>query len=112
MKGKSKRLRSVLALVFAASAIAAPVAYAAPVEDYLPDSAPAVEQGVDSYSSLNAISPPTTPPSAPTQGSVTASDGFDWGDAGIGAASMLALTAIAAGVALVAFRPRSRHGIA
>jgi hypothetical protein len=39
------------------------------------------------------------------------SGGFDWGDAGIGAAGMLAIFSIAAGVALL-LTGRRRHGIA
>ena len=40
------------------------------------------------------------------------SSGFDWGDAGIGAAGMLALFSIAAGSALLLTSRRRRHGIA
>jgi hypothetical protein len=36
-------------------------------------------------------------------------DGFDWGDAGIGATAMLALTAIAAGTALATGRRLSHR---
>ena len=40
------------------------------------------------------------------------SSGFDWGDAGIGAAGMLALFSIAAGSGLLLTGRRRRHGIA
>jgi hypothetical protein len=40
------------------------------------------------------------------------SGGFDWGDAGIGAAGMLALFSIAAGTALMLTGRKRRHGIA
>jgi hypothetical protein len=40
------------------------------------------------------------------------SSGFDWGDAGIGAAGMLALFSIAAGSALMLTGRKRRHGIA
>jgi hypothetical protein len=40
------------------------------------------------------------------------SGGFDWGDAGIGAAGMLALFSIAAGFALLLTGRKGRHGIA
>jgi hypothetical protein len=43
---------------------------------------------------------------------VASSSGFDWGDAGIGAAGMLALFSIAAGSALLLTSRRRRHGIA
>jgi hypothetical protein len=42
---------------------------------------------------------------------VEASSGFDWGDAGIGAAGMLALFSIAAGSALLIGGRRRRHGV-
>jgi hypothetical protein len=42
----------------------------------------------------------------------TPSSGFDWGDAGIGAAGMLALFSIAAGSALLLTGRKRRHGIA
>ena len=52
----------------------------------------------------------------PVQIPVTARDvpssGFDWGDAGIGAAGMLALFSIAGGSALLLTGRRRRHGIA
>ena len=41
-----------------------------------------------------------------------ASGGFDWGDAGIGAAGMLAIFSIAAGSALLLTGRKRRHGIA
>jgi hypothetical protein len=40
------------------------------------------------------------------------SSGFDWGDAGIGAAGMLAIFSIAAGSALLLTGRKRRHGIA
>ncbi len=40
------------------------------------------------------------------------SSGFDWGDAGIGAAGMLGIFSIAAGSALLLTGRRRRHGIA
>ncbi|HEX6585100.1 MAG TPA: hypothetical protein VF056_15980, partial [Thermoleophilaceae bacterium] len=40
------------------------------------------------------------------------SSGFDWGDAGIGAAGMLGIFSIAAGSALLLTSRRRRHGIA
>lgn len=40
------------------------------------------------------------------------SGGFDWGDAGIGAAGMLAIFSIAAGCALMLTGRKRRHGIA
>jgi hypothetical protein len=88
------RLRRGLALATAVSAVVAPAASAAPIEQVLPSSenqdpgaqpAPVriVERSVDS--------------------------GFDWGDAGIGATGVLAFVAIASG-ALVATRRRPDPG--
>jgi hypothetical protein len=88
------RMRRGLALATTVSALAAPTASAAPIEQLLPSSAnqdpgaqPApvriVERSVDS--------------------------GFDWGDAGIGATGVLALVAIASG-AFVATRRRPDPG--
>jgi hypothetical protein len=39
------------------------------------------------------------------------SDGFDWGDAGIGAAGILAMVSIAAGFTLLVGSRRRRHGL-
>jgi hypothetical protein len=52
------------------------------------------------------VSPSQTAPSVATTPSV--SDAFDWGDAGLGAAGMLALVALAGGIALLVVRGRQR----
>jgi hypothetical protein len=67
-----------------ASALLAPAANAAPVGGQAPDPV------VDAY----------TPSPVVTASGLESNDGFDWGDAGIGAAAMLAFGAIAAGAAV------------
>jgi hypothetical protein len=84
-----------LALAAVISALAAPSASAVPVEDFVPHSR-------SSESHVRAIPVRVV--------EVGADRGFDWGDAGIGAAGVLALTAIGAGAALAGgYRPRLRH---
>jgi hypothetical protein len=50
-------------------------------------------------------------PIRPTQPVVTADRGFDWGDAGLGAAGMLGLIAIVGGTLLVAGQRRRHRGV-
>jgi len=58
---------------------------------------------------VNSIAP-YTPQSSPSSAPVsTASDGFDWGDAGIGATVVLALAAMVGGTTLV-LRNRPHRG--
>lgn len=103
MRTNTYRLIRGVALVFAVSAIAAPIASAARVEQILPNG-PGEE--------LAYTGPVESPLPAP-ESSAVANDGFDWGDAGIGATAMLALAAIAAGAAVaVTHRPGRRHTIA
>jgi hypothetical protein len=89
--------RRGLALATVMGALAAP-ASAAPVEDLVP-------------STVNGESSSQPGPVRVVQ--VEADNGFDWGDAGIGASGLLALTAIVSG-ALVAIRhrPHARHTVA
>jgi hypothetical protein len=62
--------------------------------------------GGSDYSSLNAITGPS--PNQPTfaSGSPSANDGFDWGDAGLGAGAAMALVAFG-GAALLTVRRRT-----
>lgn len=53
--------------------------------------------------------PPTAPARRPIVMHVSAGSGFDWGDAGIGAAGGFALSLIAVGGALAASERRSRR---
>jgi hypothetical protein len=65
---------------------------------------PEVQAMVDRASSEISATPAVVQVDAP-------SGGFDWGDAGIGAAGMLALFSIAAGSALLITGRRRRHGV-
>lgn len=123
----STRLRRVVALATLAGTLAAPAAWAAPFEERVPSSADNGSAGNgsqgeayssvtalappssspngargESYSTVTALAPPSSPPSVAQAPSTPVSgDGFGWGDAGIGAAAMLALAAIVGGAALV-----------
>jgi hypothetical protein len=60
--------------------------------------------------SLGVSGQTTAPATAPTIVRVSAgNDGFDWGDAGIGAGGAFALSIIGLGGALVASQRRGRH---
>jgi hypothetical protein len=85
MKTQS-RLRRGLAAATVVGAFAAPAASAAPIEDIIPSTGNGKPSGQQA-------------PVRVVQ--VGADNGFDWGDAGIGAGGLLALVAIASG-ALVA----------
>ena len=82
-----------LALAAAIGAIAAPTASAIPAEQFIPSRGESADRAV---------------PVRVVQ--VGADQGFDWGDAGIGASGLLALMAIGAGAAVATgHRPRLRH---
>jgi hypothetical protein len=98
MRNRTHRIRRSLALATAVGALAAPAAAAAPLDP----------QGVNSgYHTPNSVLGPPEDVT-PVEATTVASDGFDWSDAGIGAAAMLALGAIGAG-AVVATGRNSRH---
>jgi hypothetical protein len=98
MRSKNHRLRRGLALATVIGAIAAPTASAARVDP----------GGVDvGYAS------PYSPTSERTQPAPVVSEGFDWGDAGIGAAAILALAAIGAGTTVaIGYRSGRSHTVA
>jgi hypothetical protein len=52
--------------------------------------------------------PAETPGVSPSRSAPSVSDGFEWGDAGIGAAIMLALVSLASGTVLLTGRSRGR----
>jgi hypothetical protein len=101
MSSRSQRLRRPVALAIAVAALAAPAASAAPID---PPGVGAHESQVQDQSypgSVNSIVPPeTSEPVTTTVTPAASADGFDWGDAGVGAAAMLALGTIAAGAAV------------
>jgi len=57
------------------------------------------------------VPPPVAPPAPPTVQRVEIESGFDWGDAGIGAAGGLAILTLAGGMAAVATRRRRDHRV-
>ena len=94
MNSNHQRLRRSLALASVVGALAAPAASAAPIDP----------EGVKAPYTVR-----TPPKPLPTPEPTVVSDGFDWGDAGIGAAAMLAVGAIGAGAAIATGRiPRHR----
>jgi hypothetical protein len=87
-------LRRGLAVATVVSALAAPVASAAPIEQRIP-------------STVNQTSGQQAPVRVVQAG---ADNGFDWSDAGIGAGGLLALLAIASGgLMAVRHRPATGH---
>jgi hypothetical protein len=114
MSTTTRRMRRSLALAIAAGALAAPAASAAPIDPEgveAPYTVNSVEQGQGSEQSptpsINAVlgsDGVSTPTSVLAAAPQTEADGFDWGDAGIGAAAMLAVGAIGAGAALATGR--------
>lgn len=117
-----QRIIRITMVVLAAGAIAAPVASARPArfagqpvaassssvaQAPQPSAAAYTRQDkqlVPSSSSQTPVNP--APRSAQT---ATASDGFDWGDAGIGAAGGLAISIVGIGGALVLSQRRTRR---
>ena len=100
MTSTTQRFTRCLALAAVAGAIAVPAASAAPVDPALPGQAASVDQAT-----------PQTRPivvTAPTQ----SAEGFDWADAGVGAAGMLALASIGVGTALALGWRSGRHRLA
>jgi hypothetical protein len=79
----------------------------APDEQYTLNRAWGSPDAVDAARDLPPVQLPT--PVVEVDGSP--SSGFDWGDAGIGAAGMFALFGIAAGMALLLTGRKRRHGI-
>jgi hypothetical protein len=99
MKSNAQRLRRAVAGAGVVAALAAPAAAARPADPAVPGSNPSTP------SQLQAGDP--RPVSVETAS--TAGDGFDWGDAGIGALTVLGAGALGAGAALGAGRLRSRQ---
>lgn len=106
MRNRS-RLRRVIALATIVGALAAPAAWAATFEERVPSAAGNGLQG-ESYSPSAASQPSTTV----SESTTVSGDGFSWGDAGIGAATMLALAAIAVGAVVVTGHRSGRQTVA
>jgi hypothetical protein len=90
---KSKARTAVTLAIAAGAAVAAPSAGARPADVGPPATVAA--------SHATAPAPPTA-----TRIVEVRSSGFDWGDAGLGAAGMLSLLGVGAGVLVVARRSR------
>jgi hypothetical protein len=91
----TKALHRGLAVATVVSALAAPAASAAPVEQFIPSTTNGDQSGQ---------------PAPVRVVQAGADNGFDWGDAGIGAGGLLALAAIASGaVVAIRHRPDPRH---
>ncbi len=115
MRSNTHRFVRGLVLAIAASALAAAAASVAPaaasVDREATSATPRIVQegghpgivlrrdGAQAVPFVADVGPPKAP---------ATSDGFDWGDAGIGATAMLALGAIAAGAGFVLGRRPSR----
>ncbi len=99
MKNGTQRIGRLLALAAAIAALAAPAAWAAPAEQILSENA-------GNTTGNTQEQPYSSPSPAPVS---VSSDGFDWGDAGVGATAMLALAAMLGGAALV-LRNRPHRG--
>jgi hypothetical protein len=83
-----------LALAAVIGTVAAPAASAVPAEKFIPTSR---GDSTDRAVPVRVVQ-------------VEADQGFDWGDAGIGATGVIALAAIGAGAALATgYRPRARN---
>src|SRR5262245_40665057 len=100
MSNATRRVRRYLAVSAVVGAIAVPAASASPVDPARPGPAKSVDQ-----------SAPTTRPIVVTA-PVEASEGFDWGDAGIGAAGLVGLASIGVGAALALGFRSGRHRLA
>jgi hypothetical protein len=94
--------KRILAALLVVAAIAAPAASARPIDRVLP---PGTTHGVDSRN--DSFSPPP-----PAQTVEVSSDGFDWGDAGIGAAAVFTLLSLGTGALIVGRRSREQRSAA
>jgi hypothetical protein len=94
-------MKKPAAALLVAAAISAPAASAHPLDPIRPAVAHDTGTGVGD-SRIDSSGPP------PVQ-TVASSDGFDWGDAGIGAAAMFTLLGVGTGALLVSRRSRERR---
>jgi hypothetical protein len=90
--------RRVIALVLGVCALAIPASASA---------APQIPHGAD-YSSVSAIPPPTSEPTVASDSPSDSGDGFDWGDAALGAGAAMAVVALGGAVL---FTVRRRPGV-
>jgi hypothetical protein len=118
---RSKSLKTAMMLMVAAAIFAPAAATAKPIDAPLPEVKAVTAQaqvpsnlplgvlrateGVNSESGTGALERPAV---AGIDGVDTSDNGFGWGDAAIGAAVMLTLLSLAAGVVLIGRRSRGR----
>ena len=93
-----KARQRVVALVLGVCALAIPATASA---------VPLIPHGAD-YSSVSTTSGPTSEPTAPLDSPSVSGDGFDLGDAALGAGAAMALTALGGAVL---FTVRRRPGV-
>ena len=102
--------KTAVAAVLAAAAIMTPSAGAMPIDQGLA-AGPNVPAGVNAGLGPNGGA--EAPPAAVVQTAPTrSSSGFDWSDAGVGAAGMLAVIGLGAGGVAVARRGQRRDAMA
>jgi hypothetical protein len=98
----------VCALAIPATASAAPqIPHGADYSSLSASAAPQVPHGAD-YSSLSATPPPMSEPTIASDSPSASADGFDWGDAALGAGAAMALIALSGAVL---FTVRRRHSV-
>jgi hypothetical protein len=90
--------RRAIALVLGVCALAIPASASA---------TPQIRHGAD-YSSFSATPPPTSEPTVASDSPSDSGDGFDWGDAALGAGAAMALIALSGAVLLTV---RRRPGV-
>jgi hypothetical protein len=106
---RNRKMTTALLTALTATAIAAPGASARPIDSVLPAAAASAQPaGVNAGFGPQGPAPGTTQ-QAPTATASPSSDGFNWGDAGIGAAGMLTMLGLGAGAASGLRRSRTSH---
>lgn len=106
---RNTRMTTALLTALTATAIAAPSAGAQPIDSVLPTAATSsLPAGLNGGYGPQGSAPSTTR-QTPTATAGPSSDGFDWADAGLGAAAMLTMLGLGAGAASAMRRSRSGH---
>jgi hypothetical protein len=105
------RTRTAVGLL-AAAAVAAPSAAAMPTDSGPQAAIATAGSATDATGGYDFAPAPAAPPAppAPRVVEVHTSSGFDWGDAGLGAAAMLSALGVGAGAVVVARRGRATVG--
>jgi hypothetical protein len=93
--------KRMLAALLVVSAIAAPAASARPIDRVLPPGTTHETVSGEAHSPVVSSPPPVQ--------SVETSDGFNWGDAGIGAGAAFTLLSLGTGALLFSRRSRERR---